>query len=534
MAMPMFRPQAGDDINEMLKRLGMASDPGTYTVAEKPRSPEQRLLDISDGPGGSAPALPPSGFPLRGAQDGPDLPPIGATADFGKPLPAPKAEPPQAGPGAFGSLLDQGASFMQQTADNRPSFAPPAGASTPSLPPFTPAVLPDRAPFAPVQVEGAVPHGSFNPGGSNPWDRSMTATTPEQELLLQQQAKYNDVLNMVRPQGTYFPSQVLQPHEIDAIARLGGQQATNLFNARNMTETGEGHDRQLQADTLKANLAAQAQLGAADITGKAHVAGAQAAHNPAAVKAEFANKFLLGGGDPSLLGEGLATLNRHLSPAATGSSVDPSGVKVLDTDPVSGGPQYRAAQTLRSIAPTLGKADASGVFQMDPAATSPQNMAKLAETFNSLPPDAQAAFARKLHTGQYGPVNDYIDAAARHFAQNALMAEPPPIGGDLLPPTQYAIQPEGFASPLVTLNAIPGGNRMAKGAQSVGTWGNLPYNQLTVGGRAIPFAPSSASNDMRATFGMGEGERKLAPDRAGKSAALLRELIALQNQTQGK
>lgn len=203
------------------------------------------------------------------------------------------------------------------------------------------------------------------------------------------------------------------------------------------------------------------------------------------------------------------------------------GTKGLDTDPIAGGPNIRAGQTISGLKPTFGKVGEHGAFQADPTMMKPENIGKMIEAWASLPPEAQAAMGRAIHRGDLGAANDQIDAIARYAGENSLMAEPPPIGADMNPPGQYSVQPQGFKSPVLTLNHIPVPG-LAGVASAVGSAGNLPYNQLTVGGRTIPFSPARGSNDINKSLGIGADQRRLSGDKAGKSIALLRLLLEQQ------
>lgn len=563
MAQPMFGGFSPDDF---LRRLGMAGGqpplPGLSPEfsGETPTPPDNRgaaaRLGLPLGPrfDPSAVASQAGTKPTGGAppQFGGLIPDVPMPADGVKSVSFDPAftpfTPPPAGNSSGPSFWQQMAASAGQggqTSQGSP-FAPPgASQNNPQLPPFTPMALPEKTPFAPVQVEGAIRTGMHNPSAANPWDRSLTASSAEEELRLRQDAARNSYLDLIRPGGLGLPGTTgpiigLQPHEAAMLANLSGRHADQLGQGRQIASTADTADRDMQLRALLSNQQSQTlrDNAALDSQTRLGVADKEAAsrNNPNVLKLQLAGQYLAANKDPMALGEFMATMARHL-PALNGGTTVP-GAKGMDTDPITGGPVTRAAQAIRDVKPLFGSADANGGFKLDPNLMKPENLAKLTDTVASLPPEARAEVARQLHRGDLGPVNDLIDRLAGHVANNSLITQRPPTdqGGRL--PGQYGIVAgEGATEPVVTLNAIPAGSWFGRRAQAVMGANNVPYNQLTVGGRAIPFTPSDLAGNRANLLGLGEQERRQAVGQTQKSATFLRELLRLQqaqNQPQVK
>lgn len=360
MAAPLFNPGFAFDPEEMIRRLGQASDPPLQLLngeevyrATQPK-PSGGLLSglnfaelmggngvrklIADQPAAKPDAAPASGFPLRGAQDGPDLPPVGA-ANFGTPPKPQMSQAPQGGPGAFGSMLDAGADFLRQSSGSgSPQASPfqptPPGQfspmAAPQMPGFSPVAMPEKTPFSPVRVDGAIPTGMFNPAGDSPWDRSMIAYSAEEELRLRQDAKYNQVLDMIRPGGIGMRG--LQPWELQAMASLGGRQANDLTQGRQIAsqESVAADDRVLkalmgnqQSQTQRdiASMESQSRAGVANLDAQTRlgVAGIEAGgrNNPESMKQQaimqMAAAAIAGGADHETVAAHIASLKNALS-----------------------------------------------------------------------------------------------------------------------------------------------------------------------------------------------------------------------------
>jgi hypothetical protein len=534
---------AAFDPTEMLRRLGLAGGqppPGLPDGEYPPPAGGDGLLGQID---------------FRSLLNSPEMKLAAAKPGAAAPapkFPEPAAPPPAApqGPGFFGRLAQDAPAFGQSPLPLPPGDDPPkaglfAPAAAPQMPAFTPAQLPPAQAYAPTRVEGAVPVGRFNPAGDSPWDRSMTASSPEEELRFRQDAAYNRVLEMIRPggiglAGTTGPIVGLQPWEAQAMASLGGRMSGDATRAREITagERTAESDRQLRA--LLGNQQAQTQrdiagletqsrtaLGNLDAQTRRDVAQteAQSRNNPNTIKLQLAGQYLAANRDPLGLGEFLGSLARHV-PDATGAL--PGGSKGVDTDPIAGGPNLRASQAISSVRPNFGTATPDGGFKLDPTLMRPENLKKLIDTIDSLPDDAKAAAARQIHRGDLGPANDVIDALAKSFANNSLLTERPPTdqGGAL--PGQYGIVAGGGADPLITLNAMPAGSWLARRAQAVRGANNLPYNQITVAGRSMPFEPSSLIGNRATNLGLGQEQRRVSAAQADKEARFLRLLIDMQ------
>ncbi len=551
MAQPMFSALGGMTPDEVLRRLGQAGGqpPVQFLNGEEVfqatnaagRGGTGLLGNIDFGKvlaGAKAP---------EAANETPGT--TGPSAGPQPPLAPPPTQAPT-GPGGLGRMMGDAAELMGRGSAGQPPQAqsPFAPLAAPQMPAFSPVAAAEKTPFSPVQVEGAVRTGMFNPAGSNAWDRSVTANSAEEELRLRQDAKYNSVLDMIRPGGIGMPGTTgpivgLQPWEVQAMANLGGRQAGDLTTGRQIA-SNEGIQEQertlrrltgnqtsqtardianlnAQSDTQRANLDAQTRRDVA-----ATEAGSR--NNPQMLKAQMAGPLLAAvQGDPFKFAAGMQAFE-----AATGRP-GPDGATRSITDVVAGNPEHRATQSLRSLEPLLGKVGEAGKLQFDPASLK-TNIGKVVETFAALPPEAQAAFVRQTQAGAYGPATDFQDAVADYYARNALVAEPPPMqrGGM---PSQYASQPEGFAQPLVTLNSMPAATMIGRGMDTAGmVYGSgIPYNQLTFNGRSIPFDPKGVVNPkgLRAElFGAGHEAQKYAPKNAGNAAAMLRELMKLNQQ----
>ncbi|HUR53515.1 MAG TPA: hypothetical protein VMZ71_05270 [Gemmataceae bacterium] len=534
--MPKPLMQNPADIDEMLRRLGQTSDPFTSTSPFGPRpgasgAATGGLFEMANG------AMQPA---LQTLANDPTV--KLAKAKPGEAAAGPKAEPAQAqqpaaapsGPGFFGDLASQVKPGMGRAEVPAASSNPFAQASAPQLGAFTPAAMPAKTPFEPVAVPGAVRTGMFNPGGSSPWDRSMTASSPEEELRLRQDAKYNGVLDLIRPGGIGMPGTTgpvigLQPWEVQAMANLGGRQAGDLTAGRQIASGESVADADRMLKLLQGNQTTQSARDVANLHSQTDIQKAnieaQSRNNPNTIKLQLAGQYLAANRDPLGLGEFLGSLARHV-PGANGSL--PGADKGVDTDPVAGGPNLRASQAIGGVKPNFGTATPEGGFKLDPSLMKPENLKKLIDTIDSLPDDAKAAAARQIHRGDLGPANDVIDALAKDFANNSLLTERPPTdqGGSL--PGQYGIVAGGGTDPLVTLNAMPAGSWLARRAQAVNGANNLPYNQITVGGRSMPFEPSPLVGNRATNLGIGQDQRRISAVQADKQARFLRQLIDMQ------
>jgi hypothetical protein len=358
--MPMFNPAFALDPEEMLRRLQRTGgDPPLQLLNGEDvfRATQPQAAGSSDGllsgldfgkmlAGAKPPqpiTAPPGLFPVRGASDEPDRPPVGSGNPF---VMSPQLPPPQTGPGAFGSMLDNADAFLRATGGSRPSFAAPPSqtqvspftpATAPQMPAFTPAQLPEKTPFAPVQVDGAIRTGMFNPAGNSPWDRSMTANSAEEELRLRQDAKYNQVLDMIRPGGIGMPGTTgpivgLQPHEVAALNSLGGRMANDATQGRQIASTEATATRGQDADILRGNQTAQtardtALLNAQTLTNNANlealtkrdVANIEAGsrNNPEVLKqqavAQMAAAAIAGGADQETVAAHIASFRKALA-----------------------------------------------------------------------------------------------------------------------------------------------------------------------------------------------------------------------------
>lgn len=596
MAQPMFSALGGMSPDELLKRLGVAIDPvanrpdeldpnapapqwagpveaigGNWQGGQKPRfgsvmdslSPDElssRLAGVGMA-AGSKQTLPTKSQPL--SPPPPPAPPgeddvIGMTSSpppsqIGTPQSAPPVMSsdtvlsrlggsiPKPQPGAPPSFM----SAPQDAFDNAPGsskmLAPPSqgspgGAAGGQFAPFS---LPPSPAYEPTYVPNAIRTGMYNPGGSTPWDRGQTANSREEELQLRQQAGYNHVLDLIRPGGLGMPGTTgpiigLQPHEIAALTALGGQQANNLFQGRKLAEDSSGQDRAQLLDALKANATNQTHLQAADITGKAHVAGAQAAHNPDAVKAQFAAQYLAQGGSPQLLGGMLHSLEGSLRKSSPGAAGATGGA------PRGSGPspqdEIGAAGSLNSLAAMMGKGPPGHGFQLENF--NPDQAGKVMDFVAGLKsPGEQEAVLRELISGRLGNQQQIRDNILRSGASANYQIQPPidqrtgkAVDWDTMgsQPPPYAIHGDD-GSELYRYTHNPNGTWVNEALQR--TIGNTGYNQLQ-----LPNGAGSVDIDrslLTPSVFANKLPRQTLESRAKISQQMLRMLMQ-QNQPQQK
>lgn len=521
----MARPMFAFDPNDMIRRLGLA--------------------------GGQPPA--------NGWEDE-NLPLAWQSAAAGNKNLAAGLSPAAASPfgdggGAFGQMLkDAGASVANQplVAATAPAAQPSpfTPMAAPQMPAFAPSQMPAQPAFAPVRVDNAIRTGMVNPAGDSQWDRSLTATSPEEELRFRQQAKYNDVLDLIRPGGIGMPGTTgpivgLQPWEVQALSNLGGRQAGDVTGARQITsaERTADNDRALKAllgnqqtQTQRdvANLEAQSRAAAANMDAQTRrdVAGIEAGsrNNPNTIKAQFAAQYLAGGGSPQQLGGMLHSLQQNLSPMG--------GAGAMSPPPSAGVPspqdEIGAMGAVNSIAAMIGKGQPGGQFQL--GEFGPEQAGKVLDFVAGLKsPGEQQAVLRELMSGRLGNQMTIRDNLLKVGAGANYQIQPPlnPKTGKPVDefsemgaaPPPYAIQDDAGRE-LFRYSHDPSANLVRNVISR--SLGSSPYTRLELpnGMGVVPLDSSLMNPSVFA----GKLPRQTLENRARVSQQMLRQLIADQKR----
>lgn len=550
MAAPLFNPGFAFDPEEMIRRLGQTSDPlGIGQSSPFNRQTQGGLLsglNFAELVGGDG--------VRKLIEDQPGAKSAAPTA--APPTAAPPAKPKApAGPGAFGSMLDAGADFLRQSQGSGPPQASPFQAAppgqfspvaAPQMPGFSPAAPPEKTPFAPVQVDGAIRTGMFNPAGNSPWDRSLTANSAEEELRLRQDAKYNAVLDMIRPGGIGMPGTTgpiigLQPWELQAMASLGGRQANDLTQGRQIAsqESVAADDRVLkalmgnqQAQTQRdiASLETQGRTGVANLDAqtKRDVATIEAGsrNNPNTIKAQFAAQFLGSGGSPQQLGGMLHSLQQHLGPTGSPASPPQPGMPTPQEE-------VSAMGAVNNLAAMMGKGQPGPQFQ--PNELNPMEAGKVLDFVAGLKtPGEQNAVLRELMSGRLGNQMAIRDNIIRAGAGAHYQVSPPidPRTGkpafldDPKNAPPYVVNDAETGSELFRYQTNPQSNAVRAALGSM--YGQLPYSQVALpNGMGVVDIPDSLMNPSAFATKL---PRQTLENRARLSQQLLRQLMSEQRK----
>lgn len=535
MAQPMFGALGGMTPDAILRRLlmtGGQSDAPIYGQVDTPDQPGIVANQLAKPqPGVVAPEPSASSAAMAKLATAPPT----ENKAIG-PLPEPLAQPPSTFPpspqdafaGAAGSSKSPIPSFMQSTQGSAPATPPP----------FTPFNFPPPAPYEPQYVPNAIPSGMHDPSATNPWERGRMASSAEDELRLRQQAAQNDALSLIRA-GRSDPASLalhpLQPHEIAAMTALGGQQADNLFKGRQLAESSSSKDREEQLKALIANQQNQTQLGVADITGKAHIAGAQAAHSTAAMKLQLAGQLAAQGKSPQQIGGVLHSFESYSGHGPGGPSqsfVPKPGMPTPDEE-------VGAAAILSTIGPMVGSGEPGPNFKLGDD-FGQDKTAKVMDIIANLKPGEQQAAIRELTSGRYGDPTKWRDNIMR-VGGGAIFQSEPPID----PNTGQVVNLKGQA----WTNATPpypirdaSGNELFRfqtdpNLRGIGSGWNTLMNKVPYGQMALPNGRGVVSTDegtMSPGWWANKGDPQVQKSRAAFTKQYLKMIYDAENQPQPK